>query len=169
MQRRHDDVRRLIVSKLNNQFGKVGLVRMNASRFERLVELNLFGGHRLDLDDLGRRLTVGPARLHQPDDDPPRAFGVPRPVDHATRGRAVALKLLQVEVQMPHRVLANLLARLAQLLPVRHLGDHFGALGLDHLGGVAHVLAQLRIAHQRLRRHLKLRRRPRIQSRSAHC
>src|ERR1035437_3697240 len=69
---------------------------------------------------------------------------------------------------MAHGVLANLLARFAQLLPVRHFGDNFGALGLDDLGRVADVLAQLRIAHQGFCRNFKLRRRRWIQSCSAH-
>ena len=39
-----------------------------------------------------------------------------------------------------------------QLLPVRLLSHEPGALGLNHVGGVGHVLAQLRVAQDGQRR-----------------
>ena len=168
MQRRHDDMRRLIVPQLNDQLCQISLIRVNTRCLQRLVELDLLGRHRLDFDDFGRRFAIRPARLHQPNHDPPRIFRILRPVHMAAGSGAIPLELLQVEIQVPHRVLADLFARLAQVLPVRHLGHNLGALGLNHLGRVAHVLAQLRVTHQCSCRHLELGRRPRVQSRVTH-
>ena len=51
MQRGRDDVRGLVVAKLNDEFGKIGLNGMDAGGLQRVVEIDLLGGHRLDLDD----------------------------------------------------------------------------------------------------------------------
>ena len=51
MQRRHDNVRRLVLAKLQNDLRQVGLERFDARRFDGRIQLNLRRGHRLDLDD----------------------------------------------------------------------------------------------------------------------
>ena len=51
MQRGNDDVRGQVVAKLDDELGEVGLVGVDAGGFERVVEADLLGGHRLDLDD----------------------------------------------------------------------------------------------------------------------
>ncbi len=109
---------------------------MNSCRLEGWIQLNFFGGHRLDLDDL-----IGAAFLDQADNDPARLGCVPGPVHDATGSRAVGLELLKIEIEILHGVLTNLLAGLAQGLPVRHLVDDAGTLGLNDIGRVTHVSA----------------------------
>jgi hypothetical protein len=110
MQRRNDDVRRLVMPQLDNQLCEVGFVGVDASSLQRLVELNLLRRHGLDLDDLGGRDTVGATCLHQIDHDLPSLLGVTGPVHDAARGSAVPLKHLQVEVQVLHGMPADLFA-----------------------------------------------------------
>ena len=57
--RRDQDVRRQVVPELDDQLGEVGLPDVDARPGERLVELDLLGRHRLDLDDLGRAVRRG--------------------------------------------------------------------------------------------------------------
>ena len=168
MQRRNHNMRRPVLAELNNQLRQVRLNRMNPRRFQRGVQLNLLSRHRFDLDDLSRALRAGPARLRQLNNNPPRLFRIASPMHHPARTRAVRLKLLQIEIQVLHRVLTNLLPRLAQILPVRHLRDHTRPLGLNHIRRMTNIFPQLHIPQRRLRRHRKGRRRPRIQSSPTH-
>src|ERR1700733_4573569 len=74
---------------------------------------------------------------------------------------------------MFHRVLTDLLSRLAQLLPVRHLANDARALGLNHIRGMTKILTQLRIGHRGSGRHRKSWRGggiewPRIKYRTSH-
>ena len=125
------------------QLGQVGLPRGDPGGLEGLVERDLLRGHRLDLDDL-----VGARRLHEVGDDPVGLVGVAGPVhDAAARGDR-RLELLQVRGQVGHRVDLELPARLAQLLPVRELGDHGGPLGADRPGRVAEVGPQLGVGER---------------------
>ena len=97
--RRHEDVRRQVVAELDDQLGQIGLPGGDPLRGKGFVELDLLGGHRLDLDDLGR--AVVPRDLR---DDRARLGGVPGPVhDGAPRGK----RLLQ-----PHQVLVEVGERL---------------------------------------------------------
>jgi len=50
--------------ELHDQLGEVGLERVDADGGERVVEADLVGRHRLDLDDLADAL-----RLHEPGHD----------------------------------------------------------------------------------------------------
>ena len=50
----------LVVAELDDELGEVGLVGGDAGRLERLVEADLLGRHRLDLDHL-----VGAGRAHE--------------------------------------------------------------------------------------------------------
>ena len=52
--RGHEDVRLLVVAELHDQLGEVGLDRRDAALRERLVEADLVGRERLDLDHLAR-------------------------------------------------------------------------------------------------------------------
>ena len=54
-------------------------------------------------------------------------------------------KLDQIAVQIAQRMFLQRPSGLPQFLPVRHLGDHVGALGADGLGGVADVAPELGI------------------------
>jgi hypothetical protein len=47
----NDDVRGLIVAKLDDEFGEIRFIGSNTGSCECVVELNLFRSHRLDLDD----------------------------------------------------------------------------------------------------------------------
>jgi hypothetical protein len=77
--RRHQDVGRLVVGELDDQLGEIGLGGDDAGPFQGRVELDLLGGHRFDLDDLaGVRLTG------QADDDVAGLGGVPGPVHDGT-------------------------------------------------------------------------------------
>ena len=53
MDRRHEDVRRPVAVELQDQLGEVGLDRVNATRRERVVQLDLIRGERLHLHDFG--------------------------------------------------------------------------------------------------------------------
>ena len=84
------DVGGLVVAELDDEFGEIGFERGDAVFFEVLVEADLLGGHRFDLDDLVHarwRDDVG--------DDPVGLGGVGRPVHDAAAGGHVRLELLQ--------------------------------------------------------------------------
>ena len=55
MDRGDEDVRRLVVAELHDQLGEVRLDRRDPALLERLVEPDLVGRERLDLDHLARR------------------------------------------------------------------------------------------------------------------
>ena len=110
---------------------------------KRLVEPDLLGRHRLDLHHL-----VDALRPDQIDHDRIGLGGVARPVHHpAMRGDRV-LQLGQILGKVSHGVYLQLPARLPELLPVSHLGDHLGALGPDGPRGVAEVLAELGVGER---------------------
>ena len=96
--RRHQDVARLVVAELHDELGQVGLVRGDAGGLERLVQADLLGGHRLDLDHL-----VGAGGLHQPGDDLVGLVGVAGPVHRAAAGGDLLLQRDQVLVEPGHR------------------------------------------------------------------
>ena len=88
---------RLVVAQLHDQLGEVGLVRGDAGGLERLVEPDLLGGHRLDLDHL-----VGAGGLHQPGDDLVGLVRVAGPVHRAAAGGDLLLERDQVLVEAGH-------------------------------------------------------------------
>ena len=96
------------------------------SRCERLVELDLLGGHRLDLDDL-----VGARVAHDPRHDRVRLRRVARPVDRAAGRGHVALQLVEQLGQVGDHLVLDRRAGQAQRLPVGALGDGAGPLGPD--------------------------------------
>ena len=136
-----DDVRGSVPGELHDQLGEIGLERLHACATERLVEPDLVGRHRLDLDDL-----LDALREHEPGHDLGRLRRVARPVHDTAGARDARLELLEVVVQMPEGAALDRLAGEAQLLPVGQLGDHLPALGADRVGGDAQVLAQLEVA-----------------------
>ncbi len=95
MDRRDEDVRRQVVPELDDHLGEVRLPDVDALEPEGLVELDLLGRHRLDLDHLGGAGGPGDAR-----DDRVRLGGVARPVDHAARGGHRGLELLEQRGQV---------------------------------------------------------------------
>src|SRR5690606_16982389 len=121
--------------------------RLDARGLERLVEADLLGCHRLDLDDLAR------ARLpDQPRDD---LVGLPRvagPVHRAAAGGDLAFEPLQVLVEPRHRGRLQRGPGQPQLLPVVQLADDARALAADRAGGVAEVAPQLGVGERTARR-----------------
>ena len=96
--RRHQDVRGQVVAELDDQLREVGLPRRDAGCGERLVEPDLLGDHRLDLDDL-----VGVVRLRDRGNDRVGLGGVVRPVHGgAVRGQRL-LQAHQVAVERAER------------------------------------------------------------------
>jgi hypothetical protein len=89
---RHEDVAGPVLSEL--QFGQVGFDRADAGRGERLVQSDLLGGHRLDLDHLGST-----GRRDELGDDPVRLVRVTSPVHRAAAGGDLLLQLEQVILQ----------------------------------------------------------------------
>ena len=57
-----EDVRRLVVAELHDQLGEVGLDRRDPTPLERVVEADLVGRERLDLDHLARAVVARDAR-----------------------------------------------------------------------------------------------------------
>ncbi len=92
-----------------------------------------------------------------------RASAASGPVHMPARRRAALFKLLQIRAEIFERLILNPRGCRAQRLPVGLLRHQPRALGLDHVDGVGHVLAQLRIAQHRQRGHRKRRRQSRIE------
>ena len=74
----YEEVRGALSRELDDQLGQVGLDRPDARTLERLVEPDLVGRERLDLDDL-----VDALGLDEVDDDLVRLGRVARPVHGA--------------------------------------------------------------------------------------
>src|SRR5690606_24905663 len=140
--RGHQDVAGEVVAELDDQLGEVGLVGGDAVPGQGLVEPDLLGGHRLDLDDLG--LAGG---LDQAGDDAVGLGGVAGPVDVAARVRDGLLQLEEVAVEVAQRLDLDGLAGRAQLRPVGELGEDARALVADGVGGFAEVVAELRVLY----------------------
>ena len=102
------------------------------------------------VSDLILTTSVRLMALDDLDDDPVGLGRVARPVDLPARPLHGLLELDQIAVQVPQRLLLDRPPGLAQFLPVRHLGDHGGALGADGLRGLADVAPKLVSATARL-------------------
>src|SRR6185437_13388386 len=137
------DMGRPVIAQLHDEIRQIGFMGRNSRSFERGVQTYFIGGHGFDLDDLR-----GAVRLDKGDDNLVCFVRIAGPVNLAAGTNARRFKLLEICIQMPQRVLFDALAGLAELFPVRHLANHFGALVADNTGGVANVVAQLRIAEQ---------------------
>ena len=98
--RRHEDVARLVVAELHDQLREVGLPGTDPRLGERLVEADLLGGHRLDLDNIG--LARG---THELGHDAVRFGRVPCPVHLAARCGDPLLELHEqlVEIRVARR------------------------------------------------------------------
>ncbi len=141
--RRHEDVRLLVAGELHDQLGQVGLDRGDALRGERLVEPDLVGRQRLDLDHLVAAVGAGDLR-----DDRVRLGAVARPVHGPARARDRLLEPRELLRQRRHRARLDRGAGVAQLLPVGQLGDRPRALRADRRDRLADVAAQLRVAQR---------------------
>ncbi len=96
--------------------------------------MNLFGGHRLDFDDLVR------AHLFcNRDNNLLRLAVISCPMHMSAGARKVAFKLLQVHMQVLKNVRANLPCALPQLLPVLLFFHQLAPLRLDGVRGAPHI------------------------------
>ena len=102
---------------------------------QRLVQADLLGGHRLDLDDLG--LAGG---LDQVGDDPVGLVGVGGPVHVAARRGDRLLQLQQVAVEVAQRVVLDRACPPARSsAQSASSADDGGALAADGVRGLAEV------------------------------
>ncbi len=133
---RDEDVRRPVAVELEDQLGEVRLERMDPFCREGVVQADLVGGERLDLDHF-----VGAVRLRDGDRDRVRLCGGARPVHRAARSLDCRLELGQVALEVCEHVGLDAAPGLAQLLPVGQLVDDACTLGANGVGGVAEVRA----------------------------
>ena len=99
MNRGNEDVRRPVAVELKDQLGQIGLDRVHPTGCERVVEADLVGGERLDLDELGDTVPLGDL-----EDDPVRLRPVARPVDVPAGAGDCRLELDQVLVEAREQV-----------------------------------------------------------------
>ena len=149
--RRHEDVRRPLAGKLDDQLGQVGLDRLDAGPAQRLVEADLVGGQRLDLDHLLRSVA-----RDDPGDDLVGFGGVARPVHLAPGAGDGGFQLQEIGLEVAQGPVLDRPAGLAQQFPVGQLLHHLRPLGPDRLGGHAHIVAKLVVAQGEPRRVLEL-------------
>jgi hypothetical protein len=141
VQGRDDDVGGFVLAELQDDLGQIGLVRADAGRLKKGIELNLGGSHGLDLDDFSRLLLAQDVENNLAD-----LGRIGSPVDDAAGRCAAGFKDLKIRREILKNVAANGGACGAESLPVRFFLDELAALGLDHVNGVCDVLAKLRIA-----------------------
>ncbi|SKX82220.1 Uncharacterised protein [Mycobacteroides abscessus subsp. abscessus] len=91
----HEDVTRPVVAELHDEFGEIGLPRVDARGGKRLVEFDLLSGHRLDLDHFR-----GASAADQIDDDAVGLVRVARPMHLCASGRRLLFELQQVGVEV---------------------------------------------------------------------
>ena len=146
--RGHEDVRLLVVAELHDQLREVGLDRRDAALLERLVEPDLVGRERLDLDHLARAVLAARSARRSRSPRRRRAPSARRPPARV-HARLQPLELLR---QRRHRARLDRRAGVAQRLPVVELGHRGGALGADRGRRLAEVAAQLRVGQRRASR-----------------
>src|SRR5205814_7568146 len=101
----------------------------DAGRGERVVQLDLVGGERLDLHDLSRAV-----RPRDVDHEGVRLRGVAGPVDVTAGSFDRGLELQQVTVEIGEHFLLDRRSRVAQVFPVGQLAHRTQALDADRLG-----------------------------------
>ena len=121
-------------------------IAVDPAQLERLVEPDLVGGQRLDLDHL-----LGAVVARDAGDDRVRLGAVARPVHDAAARLHRLLQPLELLGQRRHRARLDRRAGVAQRLPVVELADRVGALDADRRRRLAEVAAQLRVGERRLR------------------
>ena len=114
--RRDQDVRRPVARELVDELGQVGLDRGDPLGGQAVVEADLVGGDRLDLDDLR-----DPVLARDAGHDRVGLGRVARPVDDPAGADDGLLQPLQQLGEGGHRARLDRRARRAQLLPVLHL------------------------------------------------
>ena len=120
VQRRADDVRRrLVVVDLQDVFAEVGLDDRHARRFDRVVERDLLGDHRLRLDDLAHGVPLRDLEHQRVD-----VGGRLRPTARSRRAPSrCASNSVEPEIEVVERALRGSTRRVARALEVVELGD----------------------------------------------
>ena len=141
--RRHDDVGRLLAGQLDDVFAHVGFERAHAGGFHGVVELDLLAHHRLALDHELRG--VAPGDGEHDGVGLVRRFG---PMHlHAVAGEA-GLELFEQVGEAGQAVLADGFGQRAQRLQLVCVGKLGGALGHQEVHRAAEALAQVGIVHR---------------------
>src|SRR5262249_6772230 len=123
-----DDVRRLLVGELDDVLAEIGLHGCHTRMLERLVEIDLLGGHRLRLD---RHLHA--AVTAQPEDDV-AGLGTGRgPVHVPAQPLHVVGQLSQVDVELLERRLLDRTGLVTERITFGKAGERVFAK-IDELG-----------------------------------
>ncbi len=138
--RRHDDVRRLLARQLDDVFAHVGFQRVDPCVVHRVVELDLLAHHRLALDDGLRRMAAGDA-----EHDRVGFVRIGRPMHLHAVARQVGLELFEQVGQPGQAVLADAFGQRAQRVEFRFIGELCGTLGHQEVHRAAEALAQMRV------------------------
>ena len=153
--RRDEDVRRQVAPELDDQLREVGLPGSDPLARQRLVQLDLLGHHRFDLDDL-----AGAGRPDDVHDRRVRLGCVASPVDDAARGLNVRFELQQQLREAREDVVLDRGTGESELLPVVELRDGPRPLVADRRRRAAEVRPELAVG-KRGASGLRERRRPR--------
>jgi hypothetical protein len=141
--RRHDDVGRLLAGELDDVFAHVGLQRAHAGGFHGVVELDLLAHHRLALDDQLGLMAPGDA-----EHDRVGFVGRLGPVHMHAIADQVGLELFEQVGQLAQAVLADGFGEAAQRVELALVGKLGGALGHQEVHRAAEALAQVRVIHR---------------------
>ena len=136
--RRDQDVGRLVVTQLHDQLRQISFKRGDPSSFQGLVEADFLGGHGFDLDHL-----IHAFAADEINDDLVGLRRVPGPMHHSTAGGDRGFQLDKVIRQVRHGVDLELATRFPQPLPVRQLRHDLRALASDGRCRFAEVAPQL--------------------------
>ena len=120
----HDDVAGRYLHKLEDAFAKVGLDHVDAVLDKIIVQMTLFGKHRLALHHL-----LDVVLTHDLHDDVVVLVSILCPVDMHAILLGIGLELLEVVGKMGDGVLLDEVGRFAQLLPLLKLIGKAVALG----------------------------------------
>ena len=117
-----DNVRRRLLGKLQDVFAEIGLDDLHAGRFERVVQRALLADHRFRFD---RFFDVVAARelAH----DAIHVGGRLRPVHDRAARRRVFLELLEIDIEVVERAVANRRGVRAQRLDIVEFRHAIGA------------------------------------------
>ena len=128
VERRHDDVRGHVASRLQDVLGAIGLDDLDTRFLEHVVETDLLGHHALGLDGL-----EGAVILENVERLPKRLVARRCKVHIHAMVTRVLRELLHVVVEVLGDVIAYVHCRRAQTLPIRLRLDERGALLVESL------------------------------------
>ncbi|TLD47099.1 MAG: hypothetical protein FAZ92_00607 [Accumulibacter sp.] len=141
--RRHDDVRRLLAIELDDVLAHVTLERLHAGIGHRMIELDLLADHRLALDHQFRRVPTGDV-----DDDPVRLVRGFGPVHADAVLAQPALEQLEQFRQARQTVLADLFGERALTLEGSQIGKLRRPLADQEVHRAAKAAAQVLVGNR---------------------